>query len=65
MTWLLPVSSAQAAIYLHAFCWLCAIYVSSLRSKYDQLQEAVKSLDKFVTTARRVVIAHAGNAGKI
>ncbi len=26
MTWLLPVWSAQTAIYLHALCWLCAIY---------------------------------------
>jgi len=26
MTWLLPVWSAQAAIYLHVFCWLCANY---------------------------------------
>ena len=27
MTWSVSVWSAQAAIYLHAYCWLCVMYV--------------------------------------
>lgn len=47
MTWSVPLWSAQAAIYLHVFCWLCVIYVLSIRSTYDQLQQAVTSFSKF------------------